>query len=228
MLRADRRTLLRTGRRGLRARRTRVRTRRMPTRGDGGRTRLRSRSAIQIGMLPTRSAATPAGTVCCAQASDPCPSRKSNPPKTNPATTCFRPIGSAVALAARNGDDEQRSSRDEVSGSHGQVGRQIAYRDREGDERRAPDDVDRHQGEPDPRVPTRRHAGKDARPPDDQLKSSSPLCSIRSPNSANAARHVSPTCTRTALVRIESPCRVSLPRDRRACPGAGRTLPSSS
>ena len=48
---------------------------------------IRSRSTIQIGMLPTRSAATPAGTVCCAQARLPWPTTNSSPPKTSAAPT---------------------------------------------------------------------------------------------------------------------------------------------
>jgi hypothetical protein len=54
----------------------------------------RSRRAIQSGMLPISSAATPEGIVCCAQASAPCPPRKSAPPNTIPAPICFRSIRS--------------------------------------------------------------------------------------------------------------------------------------
>ncbi len=147
-----------------------------PTYADACRRRpkaTRSSSAIQIGMLPTSSAATPAGTVCCAHASDPWPRRNRRPPKTRPARTCFRPIGSSSRSPRGSANDEQRCAGDEVPHGHREVRREVAHDDRERDERRAPHEVDRDQGEPDPRVATRRHASQDAASRDDQLKSSS-------------------------------------------------------
>ncbi len=71
----------------------------IPTYAVAGRRRpkpIRSNSAIQIGIVPTSKAATPAGTVCCAQASAPWPVTKSSPPKMKPATICRRPIRSPL------------------------------------------------------------------------------------------------------------------------------------
>ena len=56
----------------------------------------RSNSAIQIGIVPTSRAATPAGTVCCAQASAPCPVTNRSPPKMKPATIWRRPMRSPL------------------------------------------------------------------------------------------------------------------------------------
>ena len=124
-------------------------------------------------MLPTRSAATPAGTVCWAQARLPWPRRKSRPPKTKPARIWGRPIRSPFAVPARQRPGEEQRAREQVADGHGEERRQVADGDGERDERRAPDDVDRQQGEPDPRRVASSHRSQHAGQPDYQLKSSS-------------------------------------------------------
>ena len=162
------------------------------------RSRFRTRrveEAIQIGIVPTRSAATPAGTVCCAHASEPWPVTKRRPPKTN---------ARDLPRADRSSRDRPRSANGERSPAtrcrrHREERRQVADDDRERDERRSPDEVDRHEGEPDPHAVSRSHRSGWPSP---DIISSSPGALPRSPRLIASPRPHGGT-SRRHLVRID-------------------------